>query len=54
MIRTPEKRKEGKMPVVKEIGFYAEPVAGGYIGWIKTIDGDYFIGIDGKITKPEV
>jgi hypothetical protein len=39
------------MPVVKEIGFYAEPEKVGFAGWIKTIDGDYFIGLDGIIQK---
>lgn len=42
------------MPVIKEIGFYDEPVAGGYVGWIKTADGTYFIDTDGKISKPEM
>ena len=45
-----------KMPevaVVQEIGFYNVPT-GGYIGWINTIDGKYFIGVDGKISKPEM
>ena len=54
MIRTPEKRKEGKMPVIKEIGFYEEPNEVGYVGWIKTADGTYFIDTDGKISKPEM
>ena len=42
--------------VVKEIGFYETPTANGngYVGWIKTIDGCYFIDVDGKITKPEM
>ena len=43
-----------KMPVVQEIGFYKESEKVGYIGWIKTTDGTYFIEIDGKISKPEM
>lgn len=50
--RTP--REEKKIQVVKDIGFYSLPTAGGYIGWIKTIDGDYFIDVDGKISKPKI
>ena len=46
--------KDDDMPVVQEIGFYKESEKVGYIGWIKTIDGNYFIDIDGKITKPEM
>jgi len=42
-----------KMPVIKEIGFYAESEKVGYVGWIKTADGTYFIDSDGKISKPE-
>lgn len=42
-----------KMPVFKEIGFYTESEKVGYIGWIKTIDGTYFIDSEGKISKPE-
>ena len=40
--------------MIKEIGFYDEPIAGGYIGWIKTNDGIYFVDIEGKITKPDI
>jgi len=42
------------MSVVGSIGFYDQPIAGGYIGWITTIDGTYFIDVDGKITKPDM
>lgn len=40
--------------VVKEIGFYANKEEVGWEGWIKTIDGDYFIGLDGKIMKASI
>ena len=42
-----------KMPVIKNMGFYAESEKVGHVGWIKTIDGTYFIDSDGKISKPE-
>lgn len=38
---------------MKEIGFYPNPQEIGYIGWIRTTDGCYFIDLDGKISKPE-
>jgi hypothetical protein len=40
--------------MVKEIGFYKRPKKTGWIGWITTIDGTYFIGLDGKIMKPDM
>lgn len=43
-----------KMPVIKNMGFYAESEKVGYVAWIETIDGTYFIDVDGKITKPEM
>ena len=43
-----------KMPVVQDIGFYKESEKVGYAGWIKTIDGTYFIDTDGKISKPDM
>ena len=42
------------MPVVQDIGFYKESEKVGYAGWIKTIDGTYFIDTDGKISKPDM
>ena len=42
------------MPVIKEIGYYDQPSEVGYVAWIKTTDGTYFVDIDGKITKPEM
>jgi hypothetical protein len=42
------------VPVIKEIGYYEQPTEVGYVAWIKTTDGTYFVGIDGKITKPEM
>lgn len=42
------------MSVTQEIGFYKESEKVGYVGWIKTIDGTYFIDVDGKISKPEM
>ena len=41
------------MPVVTEIGFYKESEKVGYVGWIKTINGTYFIDTEGKISNPE-
>jgi hypothetical protein len=38
---------------MEEIGFYKNPEAVGYIGWIKTTDGCYFIDLAGVIRKPE-
>jgi hypothetical protein len=43
-----------KMPVIKEIGYYEQPTEVGYVAWIKTADGTYFVDVDGKITKPEM
>jgi hypothetical protein len=43
-----------KMPVIKNIGFYKESEKVGYVAWIETIDGTYFVGVDGKISKPEM
>ena len=43
-----------KMSVIKEIGYYEQPTEVGYVAWIKTIDGMYFVDVDGKITKPEM
>jgi hypothetical protein len=40
------------MPI-KDIGFYDEPEKVGFHGWIKTIDGTYFIGLDGVIKKAD-
>lgn len=37
---------------MKHLGFYRYPKKVGYIGWIETNDGMYFIHLDGKITKP--
>lgn len=48
-----EEEKPIKEAVVKDIGFYGEPSAVGYVGWIKTIDGCYFIDTAGKISKPK-
>jgi len=42
------------MPVIKEIGYYGYPTEVGYVAWIKTADGTYFVDVDGKITKPEM
>lgn len=39
--------------MIKDIGFYSNPVAVGYVAWINTSDGCYFVGTDGKISKPE-
>jgi len=39
---------------MKEIGFYGDPKAVGYIGWIETADGIYFVDLDGKISKPDM
>ena len=36
--------------MVHEIGFYNSPQAG-YIGWIRTSAGTYFIGTDGKMSQ---
>ena len=40
------------MPVVKEVGFYANPESVGWVGWIKTKAGCYFFGEDGFIKGP--
>ncbi len=40
------------MVVVKNIGFYSEAEKVGYVGWIETIDGTYFINDQGEISKP--
>lgn len=37
--------------IFKGIGFYKEGEGKGYCGWIKTIDGMYYIGNNGKISK---
>lgn len=42
-----------KMPVIKNIGFYKESEKVGFVAWIETIDGTYFIDSEGKISKPE-
>lgn len=39
---------------MRQLGFYREPEKVGYIGWIETIDGMYFIALDGKISKPSM
>ena len=39
---------------MKHIGFYSEPEKVGYIGWIETADGVYFVDLDGKIAKPNM
>lgn len=38
--------------VFKEMGFYSDPKAIGWTGWIKTKAGTYFIDNDGKIVLP--
>ena len=43
-----------KMPVIKNIGFYSESEKVGYVAWIETIDGTYFVDVDGKVSKPEL
>ena len=42
------------MPAIKNIGFYKESEKVGYVAWIQTIDGTYFVDVDGKISKPEM
>jgi hypothetical protein len=43
-----------KMPVIKNMGFYKESEKVGYVAWIETIDGTYFVDVDGKISKPDM
>jgi hypothetical protein len=38
--------------VFKEIGFYDHPDKVGWLGWIRTKLGNYFIGFDGQIVGP--
>jgi len=35
-----------------DFGLYAFPADVGYLGWIKTADGMYFVDLDGVILKP--
>jgi hypothetical protein len=37
--------------MVHEIGFYSHGQQAGYIGWIRTSAGTYFIGTDGKMSQ---
>ena len=43
-----------KMPVIKNMGFYKESEKVGYVAWIETIYGTYFVDLGGKISKPEM
>lgn len=36
---------------MKSMGFYAHPESVGYLGWIQTLDGLYFMDLHGVIRK---
>ena len=42
-----------EMNVIKEFGFYEHQKEVGYVAWIKTTDGTYFVDLEGKIAKAQ-
>jgi len=39
-------------PVIKDIQFYQNPLECGWVATIETIDGMYWVSLDGVIHKP--
>jgi len=38
--------------VINEMGFYDNPEKVGWVAWIRTIMGNYFVGLEGQIVGP--